>query len=1127
MAQDNFINAQGLVDKLTAAFYEHEKALSSSAQKLAILNKEYGKLPSDYSKSLETIRKKQDEINASSTKLAKTEKQIQNARLAELRLAKQREQAFDKYEKQLEREQKAKARAAEKLKQENREYVKLNKALGNVRNEAKDVAAAMFRLEREGKKTTAEYKRLEAESRKLARQTNILDKGIKDIDKSLGLHQRNVGNYGIATENLHPILGRVNSQLMMMGTSLDELTSGGGFKGLLTQLKTFGSAAITFVLSPIGLVITALGALYMLIRSNKQTVLDFDNGLKNVGKTTGMADEELSDFGDKIIELSRDLKTVGTPVLLEYATVAGQLGVKGTKDLLAFAEALAKLETASNIRGEEGATNVARLLTLTDGGVQNVADFADEIVNLGNNFAATENEILGNATAIAQNTGQYKFGRQQVLAYATATKALGIEAELTGSTLGRTLGEMEKAIRTGQGIEDIARLTGLSIEQLKSQFREDAAGVFTRLVEGLNRTAESGQSVNEQLELIGITGIRDQRVIASLATSGFDVLRGSLDEVGESAGAASAEFEAANKKMTNQIKTFGVAWDNLILTIEDGEGVFSKFFGWLSSVGARYLENITKAIDGLGDAMDNNRTIGEKFVITTDSLFRTIKAAAPFLSKIHHPFRDRAEALRQDTQAAEANIDALREQYSVVGRLKTAVTALTEEMTKATDANKNWTEYLYTDSGSEKTRRTLTVIGEEISALNEEIQGLNTTDIEGIRLRQKKIKQLEEERDRILGVKKETKEYRKETEKVISVLKEWLDLQKEKERINDTIDKRLKDNAKKELKNTKANTEELEKQNEKLQKQAAEREKNARQIEAEARAIKGAFIDLGAVLGISGDTISDLFDSIRFGFADAGEAAEQFGALFTELIMAQAAAQNRRIDREISDLEKQKEYELSMAGDNAAAREAIESRYAYQIAKLREEQARNEKEAAIISAVINTATAVVKTFAELGFPAGAVAAGIVAALGAAQIAIIASQPIPQFETGVRNFEGGTAIINEKRQEIVGTPDGKFYRPQGKNLMVNLPKGSDVYKSEADFQRELNGMLGVNGIQPVSVSGGQSLSALDMEMAMRNAIGDKPQFIIDFNESGVKKWMVKGMTKTNIRNNRVNFKGGKV
>lgn len=479
-------------------------------------------------------------------------------------------------------------------------YKKLENALNNVRNQAKNVKADMFNLEQQGKKNTKEYRNLEIRSKALSLQTNILDKGIKDIDKSLGQHQREVGNYAIAANALNPIFGRVNNQLSMMGISLDEIANKPNpFKALTSGIIAFGKATVAFMLTPVGAVLTILGALFALIYSNKQTVIDFNSGLLNVSKTTGIANEELTSLGNNIIKLSRDLKTVGTPALMEYATVAGQLGVKGSENILKFTRALAMLETASNISGEEGASQIARLLTLVDGGVQNVQDFGDEIVNLGNNFAATESEILANATAIAQNTGVYKIGRQDVLAYATATKAVGVEAELTGSSIGRTLGEMEKAIRTGDNINTIARLTGQSIEDLKKSFREDSSKVLYSFVEGLNAVDKAGGSVNAQLEKIGINSIRDQRVIGSLATGGFETLASAMDTVTNASGAMTKEFETAQSKLENQFNRVGIAWDNVVLSIENGEGIFAQLALFFSGQLAGTLEYVNVIIDEL------------------------------------------------------------------------------------------------------------------------------------------------------------------------------------------------------------------------------------------------------------------------------------------------------------------------------------------------------------------------------------------------------------------------------------------------------------------------------------------------------------------------------------------------
>ncbi|HAF34553.1 MAG TPA: phage tail tape measure protein, partial [Sphingobacterium sp.] len=369
----------------------------------------------------------------------------------------------EKARKDAEREAEKAAKAAEKrrkqLEKESSEYYQLNKALGTVRKEAKDVLAEMFKLERQGLKNSAAYELLENQSKDLVKEAQILDKGIKNIDASLGLHQRNVGNYSNALDNIIPIVGRVNSQLAMFGTSIDELAgkpgifteSGAGIAGAFKNL-------VSFVSTPIGAAVDTIGGLFALFQANKDTVIQFDDDLKSVSKTTGLSGKALQQYSDDIIQLSRALKTVESKQLLEYSQVAGQLGVKGRDNLLAFSEALAKLETASDIRGEEGATKIARLLTLTDGGVQNVKEFGDEIVNLGNNFAATESEILTNAEAIGQNVGLYKIGRKDVLAYATATKAVGLEAEVVGSTFSRTLGQFEKMTRSGKGVNDLLKI---------------------------------------------------------------------------------------------------------------------------------------------------------------------------------------------------------------------------------------------------------------------------------------------------------------------------------------------------------------------------------------------------------------------------------------------------------------------------------------------------------------------------------------------------------------------------------------------------------------------------------------------------------------------------------------------
>lgn len=496
--------------------------------------------------------------------------------------------------------QKEAARQARELKKalaENSEYAKLAKALNNVRKETKDVLAEMFSLERRGYGAGAAYEALKQKAEALTKQTQFLDQGIKKIDATVGQHQRNVGNYSSALDNMIPIIGRVNSQLEGFGVTLDDLANKpSAIKELGLAVAGLGKQLWALVTTPVGALLATLGALFALFQSNKQTVIDFNSGLRNVSKTTGIAGDDLNDFGDAIIDLSMKLKVIDSTKLLEYATVAGQLGVKGRADILAFTEALAMLETASDIKGEEGATEIARMLTLVDGGVQNVKQFGDEIVNLGNNFAATEKEILANAEQIAQNVGIYKIGRQDVLAFATATKAVGLEAELVGSTFSRTLGEFEKTIRSGKGVADLLKVIGGTSQELSKHFKDDAAGVFVDYVRGLNEINKSGGSVNEALERTGIIAVRDQRVIASLATNGFDVLTDALEKVTTAQGAMQAEFVNGAGKLEQQSKRMGIAWDNFVLSIENGEGAIGRSVVRVVGFFATVFDELTRLV---------------------------------------------------------------------------------------------------------------------------------------------------------------------------------------------------------------------------------------------------------------------------------------------------------------------------------------------------------------------------------------------------------------------------------------------------------------------------------------------------------------------------------------------------
>lgn len=255
---------------------------------------------------------------------------------------------------------------------------------------------------------------------------------------------------------------------------------------------------------------------------------DFERGLIGVGKTTGIAGRELSDLGEGIQQLAFDLP-ISTNELLEIGQAAGQLGVKGAGNILKFTETVGQLGLASDLAGAAAATSLARILTVTGTAVGEVDRLGSVIVELGNNFAATEAEIAGITTRIAQATAQFRLTAAEVAGIGTALKAIGVEAEAGGTVVGRAFQSINDAIRGGgKEMEVLIQLTGMTGTALKKNFFTDPVPVFLAFVKGLNAVASSGGDLTAAMAAIGLEGIRVVQALGAIAIRS-DVLEDALN----------------------------------------------------------------------------------------------------------------------------------------------------------------------------------------------------------------------------------------------------------------------------------------------------------------------------------------------------------------------------------------------------------------------------------------------------------------------------------------------------------------------------------------------------------------------------------------------------------------------
>lgn len=119
-----------------------------------------------------------------------------------------------------------------------------------------------------------------------------------------------------------------------------------------------------------------------------------------------------------------------------------------------------------------------------------------------------------------------------------------------------------------------------------------------------------------------------------------------------------------------------------------------------------------------------------------------------------------------------------------------------------------------------------------------------------------------------------------------------------------------------------------------------------------------------------------------------------------------------------------------------------------QKAEIQQKQAKWNKANSIIQATIATYRAVTEALPNF------VIAAIVAAMGAAQVAMIAAQPIPKYAKGTKDksHPGGLAIVGDGgKREVILTGSGAYITPSVPTL-VDMPKHAEVIPDIVDYKK---------------------------------------------------------------------------
>ena len=347
-----------------------------------------------------------------------------------------------------------------------------------------------------------EYEEATAEVTKLEGQVKALQKTMQNSADAVSKATTDLNNAKAAVKDTEAEIRRLTEQLYRMQSAWTQ--AGESLTAISKKCETIskamtkaGKSLTTHVTAPI----TALGTAAV------KASIDYEYAFADVRKTVDATEEEYNALSDSVKKMSTEV-AASAEEIAEVMSIAGQLGIEN-EHLAEFTRTMIDLGNSTNLVAADAASEAARfanIMGMSQGQFQNLGS---ALVDLGNNYATTESEILSMSMRLAGAGKQVGLSEAQILGFATALSSVGIEAQMGGSAFSKALVKMEVASATGgDALEDFAKVSGMTAKQFKALWDSDPAAAFQSFIVGLSKMDEEGESAIATLEEIGIKEVR-------------------------------------------------------------------------------------------------------------------------------------------------------------------------------------------------------------------------------------------------------------------------------------------------------------------------------------------------------------------------------------------------------------------------------------------------------------------------------------------------------------------------------------------------------------------------------------------------------------------------------------------
>lgn len=523
----------------------------------------------------------QSEIKLAGERLNQFGKDTDNLKYKEEALTKQTETLRSKinvYKDSIEK-------ASKKAEENNKKLQELKTTKASLQKEYKE-AAKLYGEESEQAKNLKQS--LDEVSKEYIEQKAVVDKNINTVNK----HKTKLNETEAQLTKVQGELKKTTVELEKQNSKWIKASE--SLKQAGDKISNFGTKAskVGGTLSKtITLPVVAMGAAAV----NAQ--VQWESAFAGVKKTVNGTSEQIAALEQGIKDMSLTLPSSAEDIAA-VAESAGQLGIQ-TDNILGFTKTIIDLSNATNLVGEEGASQLAKFANITQMSQKNFDRLGSTIVALGNNSATTEADIVAMAMRIAGAGKQVGMTEANIMSFAAALSSVGIEAEAGGSSFSKVMLEMQMAIQSGsESVSDFAKVAGMSTKDFAEKFKNDATGALIAFINGLGKL-DNKAIVLDKLGFSEIR-VRDSLLRASSAGDLFNktIELGSkaweentalTNEANQRYGTTESQIKITKNEIMNLAREIGV---ELLPTIKDGLIIVKDLIEKFNNLSPATKENI-------------------------------------------------------------------------------------------------------------------------------------------------------------------------------------------------------------------------------------------------------------------------------------------------------------------------------------------------------------------------------------------------------------------------------------------------------------------------------------------------------------------------------------------------------